>query len=462
MKMLKIALLLATAVYCAAPAWFTAMKDNTWANVASTGTIYAVRPLPEPPGAEGVSAVCNDWTGATANQATGEYLFVAQGGHNGYYGNEIYALSLRSETPAWQRIWGPTPNAQISTSEFGCNAAYTGYPDGSPRTTHGWFSNFVSNDGRMWVTLVDACPSGTWTTEVYSILRSNLSAGWTYHGRQWATVPGLRCGSTFGFQSGPGAYDPVGNKIYRSADFATDSSICEIDVAAAVSAGAQAHTGPRVPGSNIYDLYQVAFSNAWSVVLDDYSPRCWVIGSVSGDRLYISNLETSPGTFVQKTPTGTPTGFDSGVNGVYHRQSRSILVGGYEYGANIRRLSITGTNPLTAAYAWSAMPLDASNTVVPQAGMNGTLSKFQIINDMGNGQAAICLLTGVQRPTYVYKVPGTFSRVEQSLPKIRFSRGTHRADGIFDLNGRRMKEPRQSGIYLVCDKGKIIKKVYLR
>jgi hypothetical protein len=420
-RVFQLLLMMAVAGFPAAPAWFTAMKDNTWKAVASTGTIASMAPSPTPPGVEGVAAVCNDWTGACANQTTGEYILPAQGGHNGYYGNEIYALALRDATPAWKRIWGPTPNAQIITVDFASNSPYTAYGDGSPRPTHGWFSNLCSSDGNIWVTLVDANPSGKWTTECYSIDRGNLAAGWIYHGRIWPSVPGGAPGSSFGYQSGPGAYDPVGNKIWRGGDFSTDSGIASFDVSTAVTAGAQAHWGHQVPGGKIYSLAQTAFSNAWSVVTDDLSPRCWIVGSPSSSQLWIMELENNPGTFIKKSATGSPSGWTSGVGAAYHRQSRSILVGGYEFGANIRQLSISGTNPLTSTYTWSNLPLDASNSVTPQAGMNGTLSKFQMINDMGNGQSAICFVTSSSGPTYVYKVPGILTATEKIGGMTAFS-----------------------------------------
>jgi hypothetical protein len=391
-----------------APAWFAAMADGTWTTVSSTATIMSVSPNPSPPGAEGVSAVCNDWTGGCVNQATGEYILPAQGGHNGYYGNEIYALALRDPNPAWKRIWGPTPNSQISTSDFPYNAASTAYGDGSPRPAHGWFSNLCSSDGRIWITMVDACPSGQWTTECYSIARGNLAAGWTYHGRLWPTVPGGSPGSTFGYQSGPGAYDPVANKIWRGADFATQDGVASLDVSAAVAAGQQPTSGPQAPGGTIYNAYLpgTTFSGAWSVVAYDLSPRSWIVGAVSLGELWIMDLENSPGTFVKVQTAGSPTGWTTGVKAVYHKQSRSILVGGYEYGASLRRLSISGSNPLTSTYTWSDVPPDPTNAVVPAPAQNGTWNKLQMIEDMGNGQSAICLVTSAAGPTYVYKVPG--------------------------------------------------------
>jgi hypothetical protein len=185
------------------------MPDKTWIKIAGGGgsglpaaqagsRIIDVGPSPAPPGSEGITAVFNDWTGGCANQSLGEYYLPAQGGHDGYWGNEIYALALRTATPGWQRIWGPTPNAQISTNETGYNNVNMNYSDGSPKPMHGWFTCFVDNNNRIWVTASDANPSGSWATTVYSINRNSLSAGWMYHGRLYPAIPGGAPGSSFG------------------------------------------------------------------------------------------------------------------------------------------------------------------------------------------------------------------------------------------------------------------------
>ncbi len=406
-----------------APSWFVSLPELSWVPIAggssygssyqNGATIRTVSPstsaYPNGQGAEGVSAVMNDWTGGCCYQAGGQYLIPAQGGHNGYYCNEVYSLALRQEVPGWQRIWGPTPNAQISTSEIAYNEPYTGYADGAPRTSHGWFSTLCTSGGRVLITFVDACPSGRWTTECYSLDINNPGAGWTFHGRLWATLPGS-AGSEFLYQSGPGIYDPVGDRFYRAAEGAVGSpanGVVGVNVATMLAAGQQPTTGPQTPGSTLYNLsYGTALSDGWSVVLDDMSPRCWVIASIDNSRLWILNLENPSAGFTQKTTTGSPTGFQAGLGAVYHKPSRAILVGGKELGRNIRKLQITGTNPLTATYAWSNVALGGV-TPASESQFNGTYSKWQMVEDMGNGQSGIVMATQVGGPTYFVKLPSS-------------------------------------------------------
>ena len=405
-----------------APAWFESIEANTWIEIAggasfgasyqNGSTIRAVSPnpsdYPNGQGAEGVSAVTNVWTGACTYQIGGEYIIPCQGGHNAYYSNEVYSLALRQAVPTWRRIWGPTPNAQIVRNEYSpsYNPPYTGYEDGAPRTSHGWYSLICTSTGRLITTFQDANPSGTWDTGCYSLDLNKPGLGWTFHGRLWATIPGGQPGSTFAYQSGPGAYDPVSNRFYRAAEGAVSYGAVGVDVATMLAAGGQSKViGPQVPGSTLYDLYISGgpLADGWSTILDDMSPRCWVIGSPSDGALYIMDLSNPTKGFIKKSTNGSPTGFMGALGATYHKASKSILVGGKEIGNNIRRLSIIGNNPLTATYTWSNVSISGA-TPTASTQYAGTFSKFQMIEDMGNGQSAIVMTTSVDGPTYVAKI----------------------------------------------------------
>jgi hypothetical protein len=404
-----------------APEWFLHAPERAWLEVAAGALrddlsqaqrgarILDVAPDPAPPGNEGILGVTADWTGGCALQARGEYLLPAQGGHSGYYGNEIYALALRNATPAWQRIWGPTPNAQISTSEFPSNAPYTAYADGSPRTLHGWYHVQASQtDERVWLLMIDACPSGLATTETYSIARGDLGAGWTYHGRLWTDVGGS---SDFFYQTGPSAYDALTNTLWQAAEQSNIAPfMVKVDVRACVAAGKQPPTGPQVPGSSGYLGYQAAdLGSAWSAIASDLKPRCWILGSPARSHLYVLDLEDPGHGFVSKNASGTPPpDWGRSMGAVYHRPSQALLVGGIPAGgradSRVWKLSVP-SDPLQGSYSWSTIV--SAGGVTPQAPSQyqGAWSKWQMIEDMGNGQSAIVYVTDVRGPAYVYKLP---------------------------------------------------------
>ena len=127
----------------------------------------------------GQRGIITAYNGATVLQSRGEYLKIADGGHTDYYGNEIYALNLRTATPGWQRIWGPTPNAQILTSNpVGNWPAYLVHGDNTPRPCHGWF-NRVATDGpdgeHLWTLESNANPSGITSLDCWSIPRASCT-----------------------------------------------------------------------------------------------------------------------------------------------------------------------------------------------------------------------------------------------------------------------------------------------
>lgn len=74
-------------------------------------------------------------------------------------------------------------------------------------------------------------------------------------------------------------------------------------------------------------------------------------------------------------------------------------------GNSVYKLTITGTNPLTATYAWSAVTLHESSAAVTSENQwRGSWGKANAIADMGNGDALLILATLVNGPTYVMKI----------------------------------------------------------
>lgn len=399
-----------------APSWFVNQAERTWVQVAGGGAmaqtwqrgsrIFDVKPDPLPPGGDGIRAVHNNWTGGCASQELGEYYLPAQGGHNGYYGNEIYALALREETPTWRRIWGPTPNPQILTNNLGYNPPNTSHADGNPRPTHGWFLQICDGNSRIWhIGGGYASPSGEWGTTLYSIDRNNLAAGWTFHGRLWTSVPGGAPGSSFGFQSGPCAYDRKRHVMWVGAEFATNDAIAQVDLSSALAAGRQNQsTGPAVAGRTIIDAAYVGLNDAWSIVLHDRASPLWVIGRTSTNRLWILDPSNPSAGFRERTTSGTGS-WAPGCGAAYVAAHNRIYIGGTETGSVVRYLTVPA-DPLTGTWTWGTLS-NGAGSVTPAPGYqyNGTFSKFQVIEDMGNGQAAIALMTNVEGATYVYKLP---------------------------------------------------------
>lgn len=411
-----------------APAWFVGMKDRTWAAIAGGpgyGSSYQngnrVSDVAQSLGVaqtyngdEGPPAIVDDWTGGCANQTTKEVFLPAQGGHSGYFNTQIWALNLSADAPAWQCIWNVDP-ANIQSNELGYNPPSFGNSDGSPRTVHGWFHVFCDTAGRLWITAVNANPSGSWGTNCYSIDRNNLSAGWMYHGRLYPSIPGGAPGSTFSWQAGAGAFDPnsgTSGQIWKRADFYVGQGVVRLDCASAVAAGPQSASGPQTPGCAFYDDRDiVGAAPAPSVITPD---RHWIQLVGAGlPIIEVMDLSNPGSLFATISPSGIAP-VPEGAGAVWHAASNALLVfsvagAGSGTSPTLYKLALSGSSPLTAAYAWEPVANDSSNTVTPASDrgsqFNGLYSKFQIINDMGNGQSALVAMCGYAGPTYVYKLP---------------------------------------------------------
>lgn len=419
-----------------APAWFVNLAERTWTDIAG-GTSYSgaawqkgarltdVAPSPLPSGGSGHDGIIKAYNGAQVFQARREYVKAAEGGHGDYTGNEIYALALGDEVPAWKRIWGPTPSGSRTGGDVpSYNAPKIVYADGAPTTAHGYnwrecTEGATRADDRIW--LLGTNQGGLWTSDVWSIARASLDVGvtdaslWMYHGRAWTNITSPTSGGTLtqSFsreQGGQSAWDPVGKRMWLCPQYCETDALRSFDTDTAVAAGNQASSGPQVPGS---DTYAAGFgtypgANAWSVIVHDNTPRVWVIGCPNvGNELLIVNLSTGA-TRTQVPNSGTIVGTSYG-GAAYHQPSRKAVIGGPEIGATLKTLAIPA-DAWNATTGWTVGTItNAGGSVSSITGYAGTFSQFRMVNDMGNGQACLVFNSrGVDQPTYVYKLPTTF------------------------------------------------------
>ncbi len=97
-----------------------------WHQIPNTQLAPKCPTDPAVQGVEGCSGVLADWSGGLADTKRNR-LVIWGGGHNGYYGNEVYALDLIANPITIARVNDP------STPDFDCNESY---PDGQPSARH--------------------------------------------------------------------------------------------------------------------------------------------------------------------------------------------------------------------------------------------------------------------------------------------------------------------------------------
>src|SRR4029077_13809643 len=140
--------------------------------------LSSVDPSPLPTGVEGASAKGNDWTSFVADSRTSKVYSVANGGHNGYGGNEVDALELETNTPRWTQVLAPTSSANYrACSEY--------YADGRPTSRHTYYGVTLNefDDRFMLFSGSWSCGNGTpflSTVDSYNIGSNSYSPARTH------------------------------------------------------------------------------------------------------------------------------------------------------------------------------------------------------------------------------------------------------------------------------------------
>lgn len=459
------------ATSCQAPTWFSELPEKTWVQIAA-GSSFAGSAwqrgtafrdvIPGHPGdhipalpmvnmfsQEGPTAVFDVWTGACVDQDRKQLLLVANGGHFGYAGNEVYALDLDGAAPAYVRLTDPTPPGLDSAgnptyvwnnvvtpywrndrSERAPASFNDGIGQGSPgrmRPVHNYHRVNYAN-GRAWHCSQDGfTTSGGQTPAVWSFnrdwvesqsekpLRHRVSQSanvWTSHGMPELT--GDYQYNTHRFNGYPSAYDPLSHKIYQFTSLQN-----------AAGSAYQAYSVDTRTGqisTFAIPLPALAAGGSWAVCVHDVIPgqtlMYYSLLQSPPNDIGIWNLTTNQ--IYHRTPSNSPlwpdphgqlatsTANKMGYGAVYHPKSRAILVfagnhpttGGL--GTTIRKLPIPA-DPIGGDYTWQEV---VGNGVAPAVTANtqGTYSRFNIVQDMGTGESCL-VLAGSSAATYVYKVP---------------------------------------------------------
>jgi hypothetical protein len=386
-----------------APAWFTAQTDGTW-TTRSIGTWPT--PIPTPAtnlGGENVHSTQDAWTGACVDQRTGELLFPACGGHADYPGNEVYGILVKSSSQQVYRISDPTPNATMGT--IGNNPPTNAdYGDGRPAATHNSIVTF--GDGKVWLPYMTAAVSGQGgnVSQVWSFDRDLVGSSipWPYaSANPWARLGGPGGNDNFhGF--GLGWWDESRHVILSTGNGSGSAGYAWWKF----SSNSSFVPSSSNPGS------PTIFPN-WGAYCKELD--CVVIGSNWDQKIWVWKLSDDSFTQLATSGTGyygsaTTGGADTGAQYIAANNSIAVCDPRVNNGTLYKlALPITGGAINTGGTAvWSTLspsggpsPADFFDT----GRNNFTSSRFQVIRDMGNGQAALVYLPNIDASLYVYKVP---------------------------------------------------------
>ena len=429
-----------------APSWFVSQPERTWLPVAVSKTLAVAlsSPTEQLPLNGGSFDITKAYNGACVDQSRGEYLMAANGGHDNYRGNEVYACQIRSDDPAWYRVLDRSPTTVVDPPvTTGSSSASTAnrkdaqghnpngyaamYRDGRMRAQHGWHSNIFAND-RIWYPVQESTAGiGYSTAHAWCFNRgypglatspgqmplpwSNDAGPWEWLGTSESGLKGnADKGANFGIAP-PAALDPVTGKVWYSKEDYGQNLWASLDTNTKIIKSA---TGS---GNST--------SSSWAAVVVDPTGldlwRFFVVNCRADNTLAILDLKASnpyASSAWSRVPVNNPAVIRGGLGAAYHKPSRSILL--YDASdmrdATLYKLRVpTNSDGTYSGGTWQVSTVTpgsgSSNpsTGVPTSGGNAsgqyTWSKFNIVEDMGNGQSALVVCMDTNLPVYVYKLP---------------------------------------------------------
>lgn len=428
-----------------APAWFTSLVEKRWTAIPGINTLNAVSS-----GASlGFGGTFTDmtwaWTGGCVDQTRGELLFVANGGHANWAGNDVYACSIRSASPQWYRLTDPSPSSVItpvpcqsgsstvSTSNLPAGQGHdpVGYAamylDGRMRAVHGWHTVQFANGKAWYPTQASPAGVGNSTSHAWSFNRNfagiptapggsalawaNNAGPWTWLGCSDGSGTGsTQRGTSFG-TAPPAALDPVSGKIWMAHALQAMRVWMSLDTA----------TG-TIQRSNVVNIYanNTGQDGRWAAVVTDPTGqdryRLWVAPAPDAGGLLVLNLKAADpyatAAWSVKTVSNLAALTTAGLGAVYHAPSRSILLGdprSLTAGQIVKlQVPVNGDGTFNSSGVWAVStitPALGSAAISVNGGNAGTWSKFNMIADMGNGQSCLVVCVETGSPTYAYKLP---------------------------------------------------------
>jgi hypothetical protein len=433
-----------------APSWWlddASFPEKTWTQVArGTGfggaayengtSLDDVKYLPSPGGDQ--AGILSGWTGGCVDQRRGELLLPKNGGHSSYAGNEVYAVSIREEVPRVYRLTDPTPAGQLTSGDHSqddrCDNA-----DGLPRATHNYS---VSQFDPVTDHIVIPYQSGTYnagsggtSTAMWTLNRGAVEGYMNANGG--VPVPHSEMAANAGV-AGSGYWEYRGLALNPGETFT-------ITYAEAIPAWSDPATGEVVWSFGWPSLYTTSaqgwkcnpsVAGEWTTAnggLTKYTIGDYVGGpgnqTTGGSANFTAHTLSTPigvtlgkqhSDFVVVTDLSDPTTQyrnalnPSGVTlpggdgffrygGAWHAPSNAALISHVSaLGANFYKVKIDDpASPLTST--WTISQINAVSGSPLDNGYQ-THSRFNIIDDMGDGRAAIVHI-GRFSEVNVFKLP---------------------------------------------------------
>jgi len=352
------------------------LPEGRW-TVVSSNTIADVDPCPSGgcsySAVEGQSGVINDWCGGAFASGHGELggLIAWGGGHNGYFGSEVYVFDLASGL--WQRVSEPYDDGSSSVAAQ-CNEDGV-YPDGSACPTHTYDQvDYHPASNRFVILGGTPDPVCGGCVDDRAHLFDLTSHDWQLGARKDGPV----------YYGGTSAYDAERDLFWLLSAYAHSF--------ASYDAVADAWTDYGSPGNVEID---------GAAVIDPERDLYLFIDARGTGNLYAISLEAPDSDFVELNVAGD-TEVQSADKLGFDRDSSTGRFVGWDDGAELYVLDAPEGDWRTGTWRWTRVaPSDKS--VVPERNENGTYGRLRYAASVN----AFVLVSSTEGPVWAYRLtPG--------------------------------------------------------
>jgi|GEM_PF-5291945 len=362
----------------AAPDW-NALQPGRWA-VVSENTIRDLDPCPQRDcsysAVEGLSGLIDDWCGGAFASRYGRFggLVTWGGGHNGYFGSELYVFDL--DSGRWLRRTDPYDDGSSSVAARCSDDGV--YPDGS------------------------ACPTHTYDQVDYHAATNRfVIIGGT---------PDPVCGGCvddrvhlFDFDDGTwhlGARKP--SALMYAGATGYDEKRDVFWLLSAYTRGFSKYD-PNTDAWSEYGTVDTPFEIDGAGLVDPERDLFLFLDSRGTGRLYAIPLADPSGGLVELRTEGDREIQEAGSALGFERVPQEDCVVAWYDGAEVYVLRPPEGDWATGVWRWTRVPPDASNTVVPRRNPNGTYGRFRYAPSVN----AFVLVSAYDGPVWAYRLtPG--------------------------------------------------------
>jgi hypothetical protein len=354
--------------------WFSAQADNAW-SLQGTGTMKAVSACAGRPDSLSY-ALTDTWTGSAPDNDAREAVFALQGGHdNAGAGSNNGVLVFRFDlaVPTWMARRVGEINSGVAGGMNGPGVYASGQPSGS----HTYNRSLVA-DGVFWMPGIDSQDdqNGNHTSSTFSFLLSQTAGVFRSHGR-WTL--GDVVNKLLG---GCSAYDPVTQRVFTLFQYGSEAAYFH---APTVLAAADVQFPGTVPGVTAFAMPS---SPAYSVAFCD--PEYRLLIYVSENNIQTLNLDNIGAGWTQRAGAPPVTPYGGGF--CYHQSAHRIYCYPWGGGGNLIRVMnvpASGSWPSWRNVTLGGINPPQTNGTFNQNQGSGPFNRFNLIEDMGNGQACL-------------------------------------------------------------------------